>query len=452
MFKNDRMFFKEVERTANVFKSIVKEKFVRVFSHLDCDGICAASIIFRVLLRLKANFSITFLKQLRRDWVEKLEVKPNEVYVFLDFGSGQLDYLNSIFEKTQLFILDHHFPKEVNHFNLFHLNPLLFKEEDFCASVLSYWFAKFLDRKNVDLVEAALIGAIGDEMEESWKFKGRIEEIVKEGEELGRIKVTKGIRIYGKNKPIHLALAQTYDPFIPGITGSESNAVQFLAEAGIEVSKDGRIRTLKELSLEEQKKLATAIILERLKNNLENSEDIFGNIYILKNFPSELNDAREIATLLNACGRLEKPYLGILFLNKNFSLVNELLNVYEEYKQILRESLAKVKESLKEEGNLAYFINYEIKDTVLGTLTSILLNSLGKNLILGFTLSDGQIKISGRTNTNINLKELIVNTLEEMQCGEGGGHAKAAGAYVPVGKEKEFIEKFKVKYYEETKS
>jgi len=66
-------------------------------------------------------------------------------------------------------------------------------------------------------------------------------------------------------------------------------------------------------------------------------------------------------------------------------------------------------------------------------------------------LSDGQIKISGRTNTNINLKELIVNTLEEMRCGEGGGHAKAAGAYIPIGKEKEFVEKFKVKYYEKAK-
>jgi RecJ-like exonuclease len=445
------MFLEEIERTANVFKSIVREKFVRVFSHLDCDGICAAAIIFKVLLRLKANFSITFLKQLRKDWVEKLEIKPNEVYVFLDFGSGQLDYLDKIFEKTQLFIIDHHFPKEVKHFNLFHLNPLLFKEEGFCASVLSYWFAKFLDRKNVDLIEAALIGAIGDVMEEGWKLKGEIEEMVKEAEELGKIKVTKGIRIYGKNKPLHIALAQTYDPFIPGVTGSESNAVQFLAEAGIELSKDGRIRTLKELSLEEQKNLATAIILERLKNNLENSEDIFGNVYILKNFPSQLNDAREIATILNGCARLEKPNLGVLFLNKNFDLIDELLNVCEDYKQILRESLIKVKESLVEEGYFAYFINHEIKDTVLGTLTSILLNSLGKKLILGLTLSDGQIKISGRTNTNINLKELIVNTLEEMRCGEGGGHAKAAGAYIPIGKEKEFVEKFKVKYYEKAK-
>ena len=445
------MFFEEIERIAKIFKSIGKEKFVRVFSHLDCDGICAASIFFKVLLRLKANFSLTFLKQLRRDWVERLEVKPNEVYVFLDFGSGQLDYLNKIFEKTQLFILDHHFPKDIKHFNLFHLNPLLFKEEDFCASILSYWFAKFLDRKNVDLVELAVIGAIGDEMEESWKFKGKVEEIVKEAEELGRLKVTKGIRIYGKNKPIHLALAQTYDPFIPGITGSESNAVQFLAEAGIEISKDGRIRTLKELTLEEQKKLATAIILERLKHNLEKSEDIFGNIYILKHFPPEVNDARELATLLNACGRLEKPYVGVLFLNKKFSLLEELLNLYEEYRKILREALIKVKGNLKEEGELAYFVDHEIKDTVLGTLTSILLNSLGKNLVLGLTLSDGQVKISGRTNTNINLKELIVNTLEELKCGEGGGHAKAAGAYIPLGKEKEFIERFKVKYYEKTK-
>ena len=434
---------KKVESCAKVFKKIAKEKFVRVFSHFDCDGICSASIFAKMLARENVKFSITFLKQLTKNALEKICVREDELITFLDFGSGQLDNFKNILEKTQVFVLDHHFPKKFEHINLFHLNPLIFQEEEISSSSISYIFAKFVNIKNVDLVDLAVIGSIGDELEIKWKFKGLSEKILKEAEELGKISVLKGIRLYGRNKPIHQALANTFDPFIPGISGSESQAVQFLSELGIQLKVGNEFKRLKDLSFEEQKKLASAIILERLKMKEEESEDIFGNIYILHERVEEIEDAREFATLLNACGRMGNPEIGLALCLGNYSVLDKALEILNDYRKLISSSLRIAKEMIREEGKISYFIAKDkVPDSIVGTITSILLNSLFINspkILVGFANSEDLVKISMRTNMEINLRELVANAIKKIG-GEGGGHEKAAGAYIPKGFEEKFIE------------
>ena len=55
------------------------------------------------------------------------------------------------------------------------------------------------------------------------------------------------------------------DPFIPGITGSEENALNFLNELGINPREGNHFKKLVNLSEEELKILITGIILKRLK-------------------------------------------------------------------------------------------------------------------------------------------------------------------------------------------
>ena len=50
-----------------------------------------------------------------------------------------------------------------------------------------------------------------------------------------KIKVEKGLRLFGVHtKPIHKVLEYSTDPYIPGISGNESGAIQFLHQIGIE--------------------------------------------------------------------------------------------------------------------------------------------------------------------------------------------------------------------------
>ena len=87
----------------------------------------------RALMREDVNFELHILKQLTSDLISNLKVGENDLLILADFGSGQLDLLKEIIEKTQVIVLDHHETSDISHFNLFHVNPLLFGEEELSA-------------------------------------------------------------------------------------------------------------------------------------------------------------------------------------------------------------------------------------------------------------------------------------------------------------------------------
>lgn len=439
-----------MDRVSKIFKSLIKEKNVKIVYHLDADGISSASITLKMLLREGANFEMGMVKQLTSKTIEKLEITENDVLILVDFGSGQLELLKDILEKTQVLILDHHEFSRLGNINLFHLNPLRYGEEEITSSMICYLFAKAMDVKNVDLIDLAVVGAVGDMLDEKWEFKGVAKKILEEAENVGKVTVSKGIRLYGRNKkPIHKSLEHSFDPLIPGITGSESNAVQFLSEIGIKIKDNDEWKRLADLSIEEQQKLASAIIVERLKSKDLDATDIFGEIYTIVGRPEELQDAREFATLLNACGRLQRQDVGIRLCLGDLTAIEESKEVLNQYRKMISESMVWIRENKDAilKTDLATYIlgKDNIPDTLIGTITSIFLNS---NLVdtnkpvFGFAdTEEGMVKISARTSRDIkiNLRNVILNATNKLHA-EGGGHMHAAGALISKDNEKEFID------------
>jgi len=427
----------------------MKKKNVKMIHHIDADGLSSAAITAKMLMRENINFEMRMVKQLTSETIDDLTISEKDILILLDLGSGQLKLLKNIIEITQVLIIDHHEPMELEHPNLFHLNPLVFVEEEMSSSMICYLFAKSINLKNVDLVDLAVVGAVGDEMDENWEFKGTAKKILEEAENVGKVAVSKGIRLYGRStRPIHKTLELSFNPFIPGISGSESNAVQFLSELGIKLKEDKRWRRLVDLSVEEQQKIASAIIIERLKARHSNAEEIFGEIYTILGRPEELQDAREFATLLNACGRLQKPEIGIRLCLNDLTVIDESKDILSEYKKLISEGISWIRENKKsmQKTDFATYIFCEdkIPSTLVGTITSIFLNS---NIVdttkpvFGFAEDDGKVKISARVSKdiNINLRYVILNATKQMHA-EGGGHQRAAGALINKGKEKEFVE------------
>jgi RecJ-like exonuclease len=442
------LFLKEIERASKIFKSIVNQKKVKVISHIDADGLTSAAIISKMLLRLGQNFELRIVKQLTEGVIEKIKFTEDDVFIFSDLGSGLLSLLKEILRKTQVFVLDHHEPESFKDINLFHLNPILFGEGEISSSMICYLFAKNLSIKNTDLIDLAIVGAVGDEQDEGWKLKGLARKILEEAETLGRIVISKGIRLYGRNtKPIHKSLEHSFDPFIPGITGSESQAVQFLSELGISVKENGEWKKLKDLTIEEQQKLASAIILERLKISEPNAIDIFGEIYTLLDREEELQDVREFATILNACGRTGNASIGIKICLGAMNM-NEIWGILEDYKRQISEGVR-----LLREGNIVFstpnasFIlaGDKIKDTLIGTITSIALNSNifdSRKPIFGIAESEeNKLKVSARLPReikNINLREILCDVARLLK-GEAGGHTHAAGALIDKNLQNDFV-------------
>ncbi len=436
----------EISRVAKVVKTIIKEKNVKIFSHYDADGITSSSIFSKALLRENVNFQLRILKQLTKENIDQIKVNKNDFLVFLDLGSGQLNFLKKFFDDTQILIIDHHYPEKLNHFNLFHLNPLLFGYEDLPASILTYQFVKHLDKKNADLVDLAIVGAMADEIEDSLEKKELSKKIFYEAEAIGKLSISPGLRFYGRNKPIHKSLAFSFNPFIPGISGSESQAVQFLSEIGIPIMHENNFRTLKDLTLEEQQKLATALIFEKIKAK-EKLEDIFGNVYTLIGKPEEIQDAKEFGTIINACGRTNRIDLAVRLCLEDYSSLSKCIEVLDDYRKVISDALILLKENkdMILENDKAKFILGESKipDTIIGTIISIILNSEIDNQkpIFGFSYtSDGMIKVSARapTNLKINLAD-ILKKASSIINGEAGGHEKAAGALIPKDKQFELI-------------
>ena len=123
----------------------------------------------------------------------------------------------------------------------------------------------------------------------------------------------------------------------------------------------------------------------------------------------------------------------------NKPLVKELINSLNWFHQNRNSS------SIIEKENLV-IINAEdnVRDTIIGTITSIIsksnLYNEGTILIsLAHTLEeDTKISIRSVGKNNLNLKEILSNIVEKLNC-KAGGHVNAAGSIIPQEKEQEFI-------------
>ncbi len=416
-------------------------------SHYDTDGITSATILLKYLLGTNLNFHLRIVKHLTQDVCEEISVDEDWILVFLDLGSGHVDLIKNFFDVTKVFVLDHHVPTEHSHPNFFHFNPMFYGIDDLSASMVTYLFVGALDEKlKGEVVDLAVVGGVGDL---KGGFGKNSRKIVDEGVELGKVVVERGIKLYGRySRPIHKALEYSYEPYIPGITGSESNAVQFLAEHGIKVKEGDKWRRLCDLTLEEQRKLATAIIIERLRWKEEDAGDIFGDNYTLVERPVEIKDAQEFSTLLNACSRMKRWDVGIRVCLGDEKALEEASRILEEYRKKLADYLEMVRSGeCIVETKKATFVRGEerIEEDFISTIVSILAVSdiaSREKPIFGLAVSDdgSYVKVSGRVpkGCDVNIRDLLAEVCAELG-GSGGGHRVAAGGMIPRGEEENFI-------------
>ena len=309
--------FKEhVAISLEKFKEWDKKETIRLVSHLDADGICASSIMVRALNTDNRKYSVSIVSQLTEEVMDGLCKEPYNYFIFTDLGSGQLNYLKKKFIGKQILILDHHQPEKVKlTSNIMQVNPHQFGIDggkEICGAGVVYLFARSLNKKIDDLAHIAIIGAIGDIQEEKGKFLKLNNEILDTAIKKKKIKLLTGLRIFGaQTRPLYKVLEYCTDPYIPGVSGSESGAIQFLQQIGVQAKNGKEWRKIVHLDEDEIKKLVSGIIMKRL--NEDSPEDVLGNVYILNDEKKEspFRDAKEFSTLLNACGRLNKASLGI---------------------------------------------------------------------------------------------------------------------------------------------
>lgn len=455
-------------------KAFIKQKcsYVRVISHLDADGLCSAAIIIQTLKRLGIAYNLTIVQQVDKELIDELLKEHYKVYIFTDLGSN-VDIVKRLCLKKELIIvLDHH---EIKRFkqcdNLIVANPKLYGLDDQISGAgVCYLFSKELINDK-SLSYLAIIGAVGD-LQHRKGFKGLNKEILKEALEENVITVEKSPNLFWlETKPLVKVLQHSKDIIIPNITGSESGVIQFLQSIGIKPTANGKWRFFRDLTKEEVEKLTTAIIIALNNRNRDtknqdpvkyiNKKSDYSKViierYRLVGRQNTFSDIREFATIINACGRLGKPLVGIAACLGDRKAEKAAEGLLQAYKRQLLDALRFLTNKtrmndpnivFKSKRFIAFRAGSYVEPSIIGTVTSMIASdSIGSkfDFVIGLADNiDGTVKISARVgkrlrnDENVNLKELLEVAVKSVD-GEVGGHQHAAGAVINKNKELEFL-------------
>ncbi len=461
---------------------------IHIYTHLDADGLSGGAILGKAFIREGLPFQITILKQLEKEIILNIskDVKSfNKFLFFTDFGSGQYQELQKELLLKENFnsfiILDHHLPQNVSakddtdlineiYSNTYQwqINPYFFGFDgslEVSGAGLCYFFAKSLNKDNMDLSCNAIIGAIGDIQNQgsNKSFIGLNSIILEDAKNLELIEVKSDLN-FSSIKPLNEAIAYSNEIDLPGLTGDVNRTLIFLKTLGIlmENSK-GNIKSLNELNKDEKQKISSAIIeYGSLKLDIEPSkiiEKLIINRFLLKKetVGSDLYDAGEFSNLLNACGRLNHGSLGIaIAMGDRKNSYQKSQEILSNYKKTLLKSLIWLKENnkIQQMEYIQYFFAEDvIPDTMVGTIASMIVfeNSEGFNKtkpIFGLAKREEEnvYKVSGRAhkmivNKGVNLSKAIREACRQTGLDVlGGGHPPAAGTKIPIDKVDAYLE------------
>jgi len=437
-------------------KKLSAEDDFFVVSHHDADGISSCAITVDMLRRLGKNVDFMCIKQLDSITIGEVKAKGDKNFVFTDFGSGQLPIIEQNGVKN-FFIIDHHPPEREYERQI---NPHFYGYDgglDVSGAGMAYLVAKSLGFE--EMAHIAVVGAVGDMQDSNGKLHSLNRIILEDAVRHGLMKFKHDLRLFGRqSRPLSQMLTYSSEPVLPGLTANPSSSAQFLENLGIVLkNSSGQWKTYVDLTWAERKKLTSALYMHLLDYNTPEFviQGMVGEVYTLLNEEkkTELRDAKEFATLLNACGRQDNPALGVrVCLGDRGEAWIHAKSLLEKHRQMLREGIDYLSNNgVKSCDNLYYFdAGGSIKESIIGVIAGM---AYGARLIppdkpiLAFAVDKDDpdlIKVSARANWGLVRKGIHLGKAMKEQSkevgGEGGGHDIAAGARIPKDRRNDFID------------
>jgi RecJ-like exonuclease len=448
---SEQAFF---ERCAEAFGIASKMQDPLIVHHYDCDGITSGSIVASWFEKNGKTCRLKTVRKLDPELISDLAHEPRIIFVDLGSGSSFVDEL-----KNEVVIIDHHQPVHKAHLQA---NPHLFGF-DGGSELSAAGCAYFVFKTCSDL---GVVGAVGD-IQYPLRSLNRImlEEAVAQGE----VSFATDLLLFGRNsRPLAQLLAYADDPYLPSLTGHDDACVKFLDELGIELKSGetapngslksagesksgGKWRTYSDLSSSEKKKLVSSLAeLLAGRYSPEAAARLTGEVYTLlkREQGTELSDASEFSTLLNACGRNSQPELGVDVCLSRPGAYEKARVLLAEHRRNLRDG---IEFAMKNSQDIGKFMLIDgrgvIPDAIIGVVAGMLFPGTRNKPVLALSLEEsGKIKLSTRGTKKLVENGLNLGKILSESCaavgGVGGGHNIAAGATIPNGKLDEFLKEF----------
>ena len=425
--------FSDAFRSA--LKTVQSAGTVRVVSHYDADGLAAGAVMAGALRRMGKQFHLTLGKGLEKEHIDRISKEGNELVVFLDMGSGQVESLETL--EAKVVALDHHKPIRKSK-KVLQVNPHFHGIDgmtECCASTLSLLFAVQADPCNWDLAPVALAGMVGDR-QHMGGMKGINAQVLDDATAKKLVVAQRGLNLQGLT--VSKAISDSVDPYFIGLSGREDNVLAFLES--MQLAPDTTLGALHDYH---RRKLTSMLSLRLMGQGCrpETVEELVTDIHWI---PSMEISTMDLADLLNACGRMDHEGLGIaLSLGDKDALAkaNELRVAYNS--KIMARLLSIEADGVEQMEHIQHFDapDSSLAGAQCGLAMQYILDQAKPTLALSHV--KGKVKVSSRGTKYLVSKGLDLSAAlkkaSEKIGGNGGGHAVASGATLPEGKDKEFL-------------
>ena len=426
-----------IKRCEEAFEAASHMPDPLIVHHYDADGITSGSLVASWFENNKKPFRMKCVRKLDPEFVQSLQSEQNIIFSDLGSGSAFVDEL-----KHSVVIVDHHELQAKSHLQA---NPHLFGFDggtELSASGCAY----FVFRCSSDL---GITGAMGDMQ---YPFISLNKKMLEEALEKGDASISTDLLLFGRNsRPLQQLLLYADEPYLPGLTGHADACAGFLSDLKIPLKDGEKWRVYNDMLPSEKTKFVSALAEAiSVRASPEAAGDLVGEVItLLRREPgTELRDASEFSTLLNACGRNDRPQLGVQVCLSKPGAYEEAQTLLSEHKKNLRAGL---EFAMKNTEDLGKFILLDargiIPDSIVGVVAGMFFPGARKKPILALSLEDsGKIKLSARGTKKLVEQGLNLGKILAESCaavgGVGGGHNIAAGATIPNGKLEEFLLEF----------
>ncbi len=414
-------FFEKCKEVGEVAKKMESPLIV---NHYDADGISSGSIAAIWLRDAGRKYQVKTVRKLGEEEVASLDRKRETIFVDLGGSCKEID------EFDNAVVIDHHQTKGLDSPQANpHLHGIDGGREISAAGVAYFVFGSS--------VGLAIVGAVGDMQ---YPLQGLNREILERAEKEGKVECKNDLRLFGRfSRPLSQLLLYSDDPYLPGITGNEDAVNHLIDESGVEAKKGGVWRTYDQLSNEEKKRFVSAVVeylAERGRDKI--AKRLIGEVYVLKGREGmeSLKDASEFSTILNACGRNDRPDIGMGVCMGEEWAYHKARELLALHRRNLREGIEYANRHVEDYGDFLFLDGRgKIDDGIIGVVAGMVYGGGGRKPVIAVAIDRKEnIKVSARgtkklVEDGLNLGEVMKSACEKVE-GVGGGHNIAAGATI----------------------